>query len=94
MPRPTHPVIRLLDGTKAYLQAIIDNHSRRILAWRLGPKLEPAATATLLVKAYESRNSTSTEPQSVMVDGATVVQADVIASNGVIHVIDEVILPN
>ena len=43
-------VIRLLDGTKAYLQAIIDNFSRRILAWQLGPKLEPAATATLLVR--------------------------------------------
>ena len=32
--------------------------------------------------------------ESVMVNGATVVQADVVASNGVIHVIDEVILPN
>jgi uncharacterized surface protein with fasciclin (FAS1) repeats len=29
----------------------------------------------------------------VKVDGATVVQADVMASNGVIHVIDQVILP-
>jgi transposase InsO family protein len=64
-------VIRLLDGTKAYLQAIIDNYSRRVLVWRLGPKLESAATATLLVRAYESRESSSniTEPQSVMVDG-------------------------
>ena len=64
-------VIRLLDGTKAYVQAIIDNYSRRILAWRLGSKLEPAATATLLVKAYESRESSSdsAEPPSVMVDG-------------------------
>jgi uncharacterized surface protein with fasciclin (FAS1) repeats len=30
---------------------------------------------------------------AVMVDGATVIQADVKASNGVIHVIDQVILP-
>lgn len=30
---------------------------------------------------------------SVMIDGATVVQADIEASNGVIHVIDAVILP-
>jgi uncharacterized surface protein with fasciclin (FAS1) repeats len=29
----------------------------------------------------------------VMVDGATVVTADVAASNGVIHVIDTVVLP-
>jgi hypothetical protein len=49
-------VLRLLDGTKAYMQAIIDNYSRRILAWRLGSNLEPAATAILLVKAYECRS--------------------------------------
>ena len=29
-------VIRLLDGTRAYLHAVIDNFSRRILAWRVG----------------------------------------------------------
>jgi hypothetical protein len=28
-------VIRLLDGTRAYLHAVIDNFSRRILAWRV-----------------------------------------------------------
>ena len=31
--------------------------------------------------------------EGVMVDGARVVQADVLASNGVIHVIDSVVLP-
>jgi uncharacterized surface protein with fasciclin (FAS1) repeats len=30
----------------------------------------------------------------VMIDGATVLTADIEASNGVIHVIDRVILPN
>jgi uncharacterized surface protein with fasciclin (FAS1) repeats len=30
---------------------------------------------------------------NVMVDGATVIQTDIMASNGVIHVIDSVILP-
>ena len=34
------------------------------------------------------------EGDAVMIDGATVAAADVMASNGVIHVIDEVILPN
>ena len=63
-------VIRLLDGTKAYLQAIIDNYSRRILAWRLGESLEPGSTATLLAKAYEGRSSVgkNEDPQPVMVD--------------------------
>ena len=32
--------------------------------------------------------------ESVMIDGATVIAADIMASNGVIHVIDKVILPN
>lgn len=36
----------------------------------------------------------SAEGGKVMVDGATVTAADVVASNGVIHVIDKVILPN
>ncbi len=34
------------------------------------------------------------EKDTVMIDGATVAAVDVMASNGVIHVIDEVILPN
>ena len=63
-------VIRLLDGTKAYLQAIIDNYSRRILAWRLGDKLNPMATAGLLVKAFESRSEAENRSaQELMVDG-------------------------
>lgn len=36
----------------------------------------------------------SIEEDVVMIDGATVAMVDVMASNGVIHVIDEVILPN
>jgi transposase InsO family protein len=28
-------VIRLLDGTRVYLHAVIDNFSRRVLAWRV-----------------------------------------------------------
>jgi uncharacterized surface protein with fasciclin (FAS1) repeats len=35
----------------------------------------------------------STKDGGVMIDGANVVKADILASNGVIHVIDSVILP-
>ena len=38
--------------------------------------------------------SISTQSGTVMVDNATISAVDVLASNGVIHVIDEVILPN
>ena len=34
------------------------------------------------------------ENETVMIDGATIAAVDVMASNGVIHVIDEVMLPN
>ena len=35
-------IIRLLDGSRAYLHAVIDNFSRRILAWTLEERLVPA----------------------------------------------------
>ena len=37
--------------------------------------------------------SIATNGNAVMIDGATVTQADIVASNGVIHVIDSVIMP-
>jgi putative transposase len=44
-------VLRLLDGTKAFLHAIIDNYSRKILAWTVAARLEPTATCQLLLDA-------------------------------------------
>lgn len=44
-------MIRLLDGSRAYLHAIIDNFSRRILAWKVAPSFDPGATAELLIGA-------------------------------------------
>ena len=54
-------VFRLLDGSKAYVQAIIDNYSRRILAWRISGKLEPAATGRLACEGRESFAPRGTE---------------------------------
>jgi transposase InsO family protein len=34
-------VLRLLDGTRAYVHAVIDNFSRRILAWTMAAKVDP-----------------------------------------------------
>jgi putative transposase len=47
-------VIRLLDGARTYLHAIIDNFSRRILAWKLAARLEPQTTCQLLTEAARS----------------------------------------
>ncbi|MCK6480277.1 MAG: DDE-type integrase/transposase/recombinase [Planctomycetes bacterium] len=48
-------VIRLLDGSRVHLQAVIDNFSRRILSWRLLERFEPGVTAALLVEAGRQR---------------------------------------
>ena len=59
-------LIRLLDGSKAYLHAVIDNFSRRVLAWRVNDTFIPAVTAELLVEA--GREIEDTKPQ-LLVDG-------------------------
>jgi transposase InsO family protein len=41
----------LLDGTKAYLHAVIDNYSRRILAWTVAETLNPVNTCFVLEQA-------------------------------------------
>ena len=59
-------LIRLLDSSKAYRHAIIDNFSRRVLAWRVNDTFIPAVTAELLVEA--GREIEETKPQ-LLVDG-------------------------
>jgi len=44
-------VINVLDGTKAYLQAVIDNYSRKILAWTVSARLDPSKTCQVLLAA-------------------------------------------
>ena len=44
-------VLRLLNGTRAYVQAVLDNYSRRILAWRVTDRLSAGTSVELLVEA-------------------------------------------
>jgi transposase InsO family protein len=44
-------LIRLLDGSRVYLHAVIDNFSRRILAWQVAQAFHPATTAAILLGA-------------------------------------------
>lgn len=59
-------IIRLVDGTKAYLHAVIDNFSRRILSWRVGPTFDPGNTLAVLLEA--SKNCEAETP-TVLADG-------------------------
>ncbi len=44
-------IIKLLDGTRMYLHAILDNYSRRILSWTLEARLGSGATCRVLREA-------------------------------------------
>jgi putative transposase len=44
-------IIKLLDGTKAYVHAVIDNFSRRVLAWTVASRLDPMNTHDVLTRA-------------------------------------------
>ena len=61
-------LIRLVNAGRAYLHAVIDNYSRRILAWRVLDRFEPGITAQLFLDA--SSKTDSTQP-TVLVDGGS-----------------------
>ena len=58
--------IRLLDGRQAYIDAIIDNFSSRILTWNVAENFEPSITAQLLRNSLTGKSSVTT---TLMVDG-------------------------
>ena len=60
-------VLRLLDGTRAYLHAVLDNHSRRVLSWRLADRFDPGVSAVLLVEAGR-RLDASIPPPMLLAD--------------------------
>ena len=47
-------LIRLLDRSRAYLHAVIDSFSRRILSWKVSGTIDPSITAKLLLNASKS----------------------------------------
>ena len=61
-------ILKLLDGSKAYVHAVIDNFSRRILAWTVEPKLSPTSTCRVLVAAATTMDRASTAT-AVFMDG-------------------------
>ncbi len=59
-------IIPLLDGTRTYVHAVIDNFSRRILAWKVSSTFDPSITAELLLNAA---GSLVDEKPTLLVDG-------------------------
>ena len=70
-------VIRLLDGPRAYLHAVIDNFSRRILAWRVADTFAPVNSVTVLLEASQAATPSDTTPIVLADAGAENVNAQV-----------------
>ena len=61
-------LIRLLDGSRVYLHAVIDNFSRRILSWCVNRTFDAGCSADLLVKAGAHLNREAEQP-TLLADG-------------------------
>ncbi|MEQ8853895.1 DDE-type integrase/transposase/recombinase [Gimesia sp.] len=59
-------LVRLVNGGRAYIHAVIDNYSRRILAWRVLDRFEPGITARLFLDVSQA---TTVGKPTVFVDG-------------------------
>jgi putative transposase len=80
-------VIRLLDGTRTYVHAVIDNFSRRILGWRVADRLAPVNSAAVLLDA--GRRAIGADPVPVVLADAGIenvnAQVDALITSGVLH---------
>jgi transposase InsO family protein len=70
-------IIRLLDGTRAYLHAVIDNYSRRILSWTLEDRLGSGGTCLILREAAVQLIQRSGETTVVADSGSENVNGEV-----------------
>jgi uncharacterized surface protein with fasciclin (FAS1) repeats len=82
---------------EADLKALLADKEKltKILTYHVVPGKVMAADVAKLssAKTVEGQSVTIDASDGVKVDGATVLKADIVASNGVIHVIDSVIMP-
>jgi transposase InsO family protein len=70
-------IIRLLDDTRAYLHAVIDNFSRRILAWSLEERLGAGGKCRILLEAGRRLGSRAAEITVMTDSGAENVNGNV-----------------
>jgi len=68
----------------------------KILTYHVVPKkiLSENAAPMSLVTVEGSKATLTLDGDTVMIDGAKIIEADIMATNGVIHVIDKVIMPS
>jgi transposase InsO family protein len=78
-------LIRLVSGTKVYVHAVIDNFSRRILAWQANESYDTSTTSKLLVEA--AKGLEGVVPKVYMDSGVENLNAhvDALVASGTIH---------
>lgn len=84
-------VVRLLDGTRAYVHGVIDNYSRKLLAWRVEPKLRAETTRAILLEARTAVDAGS--KVKVLTDGGSenlIIAADADLTAVAQHVVAQV----
>lgn len=59
--------LRLVDGSKAYVHAVIDSFSRRVLAWRVARTFETSNTIMILLDASRVRARSSGDVERVVI---------------------------
>ena len=77
-------VIRLVDDTKCYLHAVIDNFSRRIVSWRLAERLAPTTTCEVLKEAGKNLDLTPTVVADSGVENVNA-RVDQLVADGVVR---------
>ena len=78
--------MKLRDGARAYLSAVIDNFSRRILAWRLSDKIGAASSVIVLCQAQRLLESGAPAPTLMADDGSENFnsQVDALVEHGIL----------
>lgn len=79
-----------LSSDKELLTTVLSYH---VVAGKVLATDVVSLTEWTLVETVSGESLRTSSWDGVMVDGANVLQADIIASNGIVHVIDSVILP-
>jgi hypothetical protein len=66
-----------LDGTKVWLHAVIDNFSRRVLAWRVTDRFSVESTVSVLEEAAASAVTRDVQPELIADGGVENFNAEV-----------------
>ena len=72
-------IIKLTDGTRCYIQAVIDNFSRYVLAWHISKSYGGLSTKNLILKAIDNSKKLGLNvvPQIYVDNGSENINSDV-----------------